>query len=363
MPATDRIDEFLEAHIRAGHFPGATYVVAEAGRVLVEGSLGLAVIRPETVPAGTDTLYDLASLTKPLSGALLAVVLQGEGRLGLEDRLSLHLPAWDAAGERAGITLLDLLTHRSGLPSWLPLYAHAADRDGRIEYIRSVPLAYAPRRGVAYSCPGYILLGYALERAGGAPLDALFAGRVARRLELPDLMYRPPASLKRRTAATEDGNARERSLAGPQGDRYNGWRTGMIWGEVHDNNAHSQGGVSGNAGLFGTARTVAALAREFLDGGDLLGKEQRDLFRTDFTPGLAEDRTVGFQMASTAGCSAGGSLARASFGHTGFTGTSLWIDPESRRVYVLLTNRVHPLFRDIDMNAIRRGFHDIAATL
>jgi CubicO group peptidase (beta-lactamase class C family) len=363
MPANARIDGYLEAQIRTGQFPGAGYVVAEAGRVLAAGSLGLAVIDPERIPASADTLYDLASLTKPLAGALLAVVLQAEGRLRLEDRLSRHLPAWDAPDERGGITLLDLLTHRSGLPAWLPLYAHAGDRDGRIDYLKAVPLAYVPRTGVAYSCPGYILLGYALEQAGGATLDVLFSGRVARRLGLADLMFGPPAALRRRTAATEEGNARERSLAGPQGDRYNGWRGEMIWGEVHDNNAHSQGGISANAGLFGTARSVANLAREFLDGGRLLGEEERLLFRTDFTQGLAEDRSLGFQIASTAGCSAGGSLARTSFGHTGFTGTSLWIDPESRRVYVLLTNRVHPRFREIDMNAIRRGFHDIAATL
>ncbi|MBI4169421.1 MAG: serine hydrolase [Acidobacteria bacterium] len=361
-----RVSEFLRERVAAGDFPGACYLVAEGDRILAEGAFGHAVVAPEKIPATVETIWDLASLSKPLAGALIAALLRAEGALRLEDPLARHLPAWRVEDEREGITLLDLLTHRSGLPAWHPLYLHAAggDRKGRIAWLRGAAPASGPGKTVVYSDLGYILLGFALERIGGAPLDRLFDDRVARPLRLADLSYRPGPEKRRRIAATEDGNARERSLAGPEGDRYNGWRSGMIWGEVHDNNAHTLGGVSANAGLFGAARAVYLLARELIGSGTgLLGEEGRSPLRTNLTAGGGEDRSAGFQMASSPGCSAGAALSRSAFGHTGFTGTSLWIDPETRRVYVLLTNRVHPRFRDIDMNAIRRAFHEVAAAL
>jgi CubicO group peptidase (beta-lactamase class C family) len=355
------LGDFLEAKVRAGMFPGASWLVADAGRVVAEGALGDAVTEPERIPAGLSTLYDLASLTKPLATALVAVRLQASGRLRLDDPVAAHLPEWRPGDSRDRLTLLDLLTHRSGLPAWDPLYLHARDIAGRIIRLAAIPLAHAPLMGVTYSCPNYILAGFALERAGGAPLVTLFREQVGAPLGVADLLFSPPASLRRRIAATETGNARERDLAGAAGADYNEWRSGVIWGETHDNNAHTLGDAAGNAGLFGTARAVHQLAREFLPGGRLLGEGERALFGHNFTPGLQQDRAVGFQLATTIGCSAGPGLGPASFGHTGFTGTSLWIDPQARRIVVLLTNRVHPRFRDQDMNALRREFHTLAA--
>ena len=358
------VEEFLRGLVRDGISPGAAYLVAERDRILIQGAIGDSVREPETLPAAATTLYDLASLTKPLGTALLAVRLQAEGRLRLDDRLDRHLPEWQAADARSSVTLLDLLTHRSGLPSWDPLYAHAADVAGRIERLRSIPLAYPPLLDVTYSCLDYILLGFVLARAGGVPLDRQFRDRVAGPLGGPEILFAPPAGLRRRIAATERGNERERVLAGAAGDGYNGWRRGIIWGEVHDNNAFTLGGVAGNAGLFGTAAAVHAVAREFLPGGrGLLGAEERALFAHNFTRGLGQHRAVGFQLASSPGSSAGEGLSPRSFGHNGFTGTSVWIDPESLRIYVLLTNRVHPVFRDLDMNDVRRRFHALAASV
>lgn len=365
MGAASRIEEFLRSHIAAGDFPGASYLVAEKGRILAEGALGHAVLTPEKIEATRSTLYDLASLTKPLSTAVLVAQYRSLGRLDLDERLARHLPSWASApDDRSGITLLDLLAHRSGLPAWKPLYLYAADRPSRIEWMLRVTLACPSGQDVVYSDLGYILLGFALEEAGGAPLARLFAERVARPLGLPDLLFRPPRATRRRIAATETGNLRERHLAGPDGEGYNGWRTGVIWGEVHDGNAYTLGGVAGHAGLFGTARAVLALALEFLGGGrGIVPAGQIDLFRKSFTSGLAEERAVGFQIASTRGSSAGDALSSASFGHAGFTGTSLWVDPVSHRILILLTNRVHPRFKEIDMNAIRREFHRTAAAL
>jgi CubicO group peptidase (beta-lactamase class C family) len=321
------------------------------------------MIVPERAPATAATLYDLASLTKPLATALLAVLLERGGSLRLDAPLGRSLPGWAAGDERDRITPLDLLTHRSGLPAWLPLYLDApeGDREARIRLLRSVPLLHPPGAGVAYSDPGFILLGFALEAAGGAPLDRMFRALVAEPLGLGDLLYRPGPALRERTAATEEGNARERVLAGARASDYNGWRSEMIRGEVHDHNAWTLGGVAGHAGLFGTARGVHRLAREFAGtGSGLLSAAERARFRSPQTPGLQEDRGLGFQIASTRGCSAGPALSPAAFGHAGFTGTSLWIDPEAGRIFVLLTNRVHPRFREIDMNAVRRGFHEAA---
>jgi CubicO group peptidase (beta-lactamase class C family) len=372
MHGADRLTGYLRHHLEAGDFPGAVYLVAENGRILAEGALGFAVVRPERLAATPGTLYDLASLTKPLAGALLAALLDAEGRLALDDPLARHLPEWAPAGAASRITILDLLTHRSGLPAWRPLYLHASDRASCIEWLQGQPLERPPGAGVVYSDPGYVLLGFALERAGGAPLDSLFIRKVAGPLGLADLLFRPPAALRRRTAATEEGNRKERLLAGPQGDRYNGWRTEVAWGEVHDLNARLLGGVSAHAGLFGTARDVLAVAREILGpaagagavpGGGLLDPKRRGLFGSSLTAGLGEDRSLGFRIAGGPGGSAGEALSPRSFGHVGSTGTSLWIDPDARRIYVLLTNRVHPEFREIDMNAIRRGFHEVAASL
>ena len=358
------IERFLADRIAAGFFPGASYLVAAGDRVLAEGALGRAVVEPREIAARPETLYDLASLSKPLSTGLLAVLLQRDGLLSLEDPLARQLPRWHTSDERDGVTLMDLLTHRSGLPDWRPLYLHAHDREGRVDWLRRVPLAYAPRTDVIYSCLGYILAGFALEAAGGGTLEQLFEERIARPLGVSDLLYRPSESQRPRTAATEKGNRRERTLAGEQGAGYNGWRTGFIWGEVHDTNARTLGGVAGNAGLFGTARAVHALAASLLDTArGLLRPEERLLLRRSATPGLAEERAVGFQVASTRGASAGSALPPMSFGHTGFTGTSLWIDPEAERTYILLTNRVHPRYRPLDMHSVRREFHAIAARL
>ena len=360
------IDDYLRSRIEAGDLPGVSYLIAEGDRVMAEGALGHAALEPRAMPARSDTLYDLASLTKPLATALLLVQLHAEGSLRLDEPLARRLPLWSGPDPdgRSRLTMLDLLAHRSGLPAWKPLYVLASDREERISLMFRMPLVNSPGGEVVYSDLGYILLGFALEEVTGVPLDRLFRDRVARPLGLEDLLFRPPRSLRTRIAPTETGNAHERELAGPEGRGYNDWRQRVIHGEVHDHNAHSLGGVAGHAGIFGTARAVFAIAREFLDRpARIIPEGLQDLFRTGLTAGLSQDRAVGFQLASTRGCSAWEVLAPRSFGHVGFTGTSLWIDPGPQRIYILLTNRVHPRVRETDMTAIRQEFHRIAAGL
>jgi CubicO group peptidase (beta-lactamase class C family) len=358
------LDDWLLGKIGEDWFPGASWLLGDARQVLFEGAVGNATVEPRPLPASVETLYDLASLTKPLATALLAVRLQADGLLKLEDRIDRLLPEWRPRDTGPALTLLDLLTHRSGLPAWMPLYALAADVPGRIAAIASAPRPHPPLLAVTYSCPNYLLTGFALERVSGASLDRLFREQVTGPLGIGDLRFRPDPAERARIAATETGNAHERALAGPPADGYNAFRGDLIWGEVHDHNAWSLGGVAGNAGLFGTARAVWSLARHFLkEGPSCLQDEERSCFSHDFTPGLNQARSVGFQLASTLGCSAGPDLSPRAFGHTGFTGTSLWIDPEAERVLVLLTNRVHPHHRDRDLHPLRREFHSRALAL
>jgi CubicO group peptidase (beta-lactamase class C family) len=358
------LDAWLAGKVREDAFPGAAWAVGDGRRLLAEGAAGDAIVVPDRIPSSPRTLYDLASLTKPLATALVAVRLQSVGRLRLEDRVDRWLPEWRPAGDAPPLTLLDLLTHRSGLAAWLPLYARAQDVPARIAFVAGVPPAHPPLLGVTYSCPNYLLAGFAIERAGGAPLDRLFETLVTGPLGIDDLGYRPDPKERRRIAATETGNVHERSLAGPLADGYNGWRRDLIWGDVHDHNAWSLGGIAGNAGLFGTARAVWSLARVFLPGGaEFLDESERVLFGHDFTPGLNQARAVGFQLAATPGCSAGPALSPRAFGHTGFTGTSLWIDPAADRIAVLLTNRGHPVHRDRDLHPLRREFNALARAL
>ncbi|HYV17809.1 MAG TPA: serine hydrolase domain-containing protein [Verrucomicrobiae bacterium] len=358
------LDAWLLEKIGEDWFPGASWLVGDARQVLFEGAVGNATQAPRPITASVDTLYDLASLTKPLATGLLAVRLQVAGLLRLEDRLDHLLPEWRPRDPGPSLTLLDLLTHRSGLPAWMPLYALATDVPGRVAAIASALRPHPPLVAVTYSCPNYLLTGFALERVSGAPLDRLFRDQVTGPLGIADLGYRPDPAERPRIAATETGNAHERALAGPPAAGYNAFRRDLIWGEVHDHNAWTLGGVAGNAGLFGTARAVWSLARHFLkEGPSYLQDEERSWFSHDFTPGLNQARSVGFQLASTRGCSAGPDLSPRAFGHTGFTGTSLWIDPVAERVLVLLTNRVHPRHRDRDLHPLRREFHSRALAL
>jgi serine-type D-Ala-D-Ala carboxypeptidase len=348
---------YLKERMEAGIFPGARYLAARGEAILEEGWMGRSVIRPSLHDVREDTLYDLASLTKPLITGALSALMASRGQLDLEAPAERHLE--ELSGSWVGrARLIDLLTHRSGMPAWLPLYLRASDREGYLRQIRSLAPDYRTGTRVVYSCLGYIVLAAALERAGGASLDVLADREIASPLGLKDTGYRPPPALRERIAATEEGNVREREMAGDAGKSFPGWDRGMIWGECHDLNAWRLGGVSGNAGLFSTARDLHRLSLEFLGvGTGLFSEECRAWFLRDRTPALNENRSVGWQLAATPGASAGPFLSPGAMGHTGFTGTSLWIDPAGGWILILLTNRIHPVYRADDMNSVRREFH------
>jgi serine-type D-Ala-D-Ala carboxypeptidase len=394
------ISSFLCSEIDRGAFPGAQYLIGEAGEIVAEDAVGRAVIDPEMIETELTTIYDLASLTKPLVTSLLAVMMYERGILELEAPIGRYLRELNQKADLevrqrfeslARITLKQLLTHTSGLVNWLPLYLEADDAAGVTTAIavNGLEASNVIDAQVEYSDLGYILVGFALERVTHRSLDELARQEIFEPLELSRTMFNPPRALTREIAATEHGqlferkNAFEAERVRRTAGRVNGtrlgtgtsvtqrnaiaasgcaqpWRTGVIWGEVHDGNAHFLGGVAGHAGLFSTAREAFLIGNQFLPGGKLLGPESLRLFAENLTGGGGTDRSIGFVLASTGDCSAGPCLPPTAFGHTGFTGTSLWIDPDRRRVFVLLTNRVHPRVRSIDMKESRQRFHSAA---
>jgi CubicO group peptidase (beta-lactamase class C family) len=364
---TTQIDEFLQQRVDAGDFPSAAYLAAERGDVILSGAAGNAVVEPEVIPAAMSTIYDLASLTKPLvTGLLLAKLIEAR-EVQIDARVAIYLPEFETEGKRM-ITVRDLVTHTSRLPSWLPHYIVCEGADDVLRTIANTPLdmTQAP---VTYSDLGFIALGKIVERFMGAPLAESGREHILRPLGLADSYFSPPGELRGRIAASERGNAYERQTCidrgfvipePPPGPLA---RESVIWGEVHDGNAYFMGGMAGHAGLFATAADTFAIAMQFLAGhSTVLRPATCELFTTNYTPGMNEDRSFAFQLASTEGSAAGGTISRRSFGHLGFTGTSVFIDPDAERVFILLTNRTHAhSLPFVNINSVRRRFHDLAA--
>ncbi|HEX9689691.1 MAG TPA: serine hydrolase domain-containing protein [Thermoanaerobaculia bacterium] len=339
------LEEFLAREIDEGSFPGAVALVGTADDVVDMAAAGHAVVEPERIPVSGDTLFDLASLTKPLvCGSLVAMSLPA---LDLDSRPGRYLPEWKAT-RYDGITLRSLLTHTSGLPAWYPVYAQG---EGAVAYRRtlaSIEPETKPGERVVYSDLNFLVLGDVLEIHLSATLDLSFAALVAEPAG-SDARFLPGRSPS--VAATERGDATERRMAAALGFSYAHFRNDVVWGDVHDGNAFRRGGVAGNAGLFGSARAVWSLSRPWLDPA------RRALTR-DHTPELSEARGLAWQGRRGAG-SAIATMPDSAFGHTGFTGTSIWADPEAGRIFVLLTNRIHPEALEGDFNAVRRRFLEV----
>jgi len=359
LPA-DPVRQAVADAVDAGRAPGAVWWVERGGVPVSHGAAGAAATEPERDAAAEDTVYDLASLTKPLSTALLAALLEGEGALELDQACGRFLPELRRS-PWSEVTLLELGTHRSGLPAWEPLYLSGT---GRRSYLRAIAaLAPTTTRGqVLYSDLGYIALGIAVERAAGRPLDVLFRERVATVLGLARTGFAVGDGPWARAAPTERGNAYERRLAGSRagGARF---RDHLLRGEVHDGNAFGLGGVAGHAGLFGTAEEVARIARAILSAApNLAGLTSGARARLLSEQPAGSGRTFGFVTAAGS-TAAAGVLPPTAPGHVGFTGTSIWLLPGIDAVVVLLTNRVHPEVEDVDFQPVRLAFHRAAAGL
>ena len=363
------ISKLLRDRIAAGDFPSAVYLVAAGGEAVIAGALGDSVVQPEKHPATIETIYDLASLTKPLITGLLCARLVESGELAIDSPVVNYLIEFQYADKRE-ITVRQLLTHTSGLPAWRPLYLLAQDKEAALAAIGNQTLEYKPGERVLYSDLGFIVLGFLLQRLAGCALADLARREVLLPLKLEKTFFNPEQAMRTGIAACESGNGYERDMCehyapsapGNAAAGYSGWRKDIIWGEVHDGNAHFLGGAAGHAGLFSNATEAQLLADQFIAGrSQLLSEATCRLFRENMTGGLNEARAFAWQLAATKDSSAGSSLPPDAFGHNGFTGTSCWIDAARQRVFLLFTNRTHHRTLPFaNINSVRREFHTLA---
>jgi len=370
----DAVRDQLQDGLARGIFPGAVTCVVTGKKVVALETVGFAQIIPPRRPLQAHTIFDLASLTKPLATTTAILQLCARELLDLDEPVAAYLPSF-ANSEHAMITIRHLLTHTSGLPAWEMLYLPSSRRpDGSralacksipeaVERIGATPTSAPPGVKVEYSDLGFIVLGHLVTVLGMKALDVYVKHHIDHPLGLRSLRFRPPASWRRRCAATEVGNAYERAKAAEQGlpDGVR-WRTHLLCGEVDDGNAHYVGhGVAGHAGLFGTARDVARIGQMLLQSGVIGGRRILPATlitdaTTDQTPGLAGGgRGLGWAVSQPW---FGRRASSAAFGHTGFTGTSVLIDPTRQAVIVLLSNRVHPSAESNAIVEFRPAFHD-----
>ncbi|MFN8579801.1 MAG: serine hydrolase domain-containing protein [Gemmatimonadaceae bacterium] len=341
----DTLQRILTAGVRDSAFPGAIAVIGTRDGVLAQVSAGHIDWQPSPRPTGT-TLWDLASLTKVVALTSAMLQLVADGRVQLDAPVQQYLPRFTGQWKER-VTVRHLLTHSSGLPAWRPLYKEATTPSDALSLVYTTPLDTLPGVRMVYSDLGAILLGESVRAVTGESIDAYTSKNVFGPLHMRDTEYRPAESLRPRIAPTE----------------VDPWRQRHLRGEVHDENAFALGGVSAHAGLFSTADDLVRLARAYLNGGALDGTRVFSdsvirLFTRVQDPALS-NRALGWET-PTGGNSGGHLLSSHAFGHTGFTGTSIWIDPENNVFVLLLTNRVNPTREHRAITGVRIAVADAA---
>jgi CubicO group peptidase (beta-lactamase class C family) len=327
------VTALLQSSVTADAFPGAVLAVGLRDTVLFTavGQYG----DDDAQSVSDSTVYDLASLTKVIGLTTAVMLLVADGTIDLDTPVGSYLPAFAGPGKQA-VTVRHLLTHTAGLEAWRPLHLETETRAEAIDSIMAATLQSAPGERYVYSDFGAITLGLIVEEVSGTPLDVFLVDRVFGPLGMEWTRYRPPPEWIDRITPTE----------------LDPWREQVVRGEVHDENAARLEGIAGHAGLFSIAPDLAKFAQWMLDAYHARLPEESEPFLPaalvqDFTgrqPGPAgSTRALGWDTPSETGSSAGTIMSRgSSFGHTGFTGTSIWIDAEAELFVILLTNRVHP---------------------
>lgn len=344
-----RVSGLLNAAVEKKEIPGAVAAVARHGRIVLLRAFGAAALYPSPRAVEVNTLYDLASLTKVVATLPVILGLLEDGLFRLDDPVALFLPEFAVNGKDR-ISLRQILSHTSGLTSWRD-YRHYNSYQEILEAICQETPDVQPGTKIIYSDLGFILLTEVVRSLTGKTLDVLAQERIFSPLGMDDTFFCPPKAERSRTAATE----------------YHEERRIYLCGEVHDDNASVLGGVSGHAGLFSTAQALLLYGQTWLNGGFLPGRG-RILSSATVTAAISEQalfqgerRGLGWVLKSCASSSAGDLFSSEAYGHTGFTGTSLWIDPHLDLVAVLLTNRVHPSRKNTSILRLRPLFHNLLA--
>lgn len=355
-PPWSSLHDILDEGFTQGVYTAAAAAVGLKGEKLWEGAVGRGSQDPDAAAVTLNTVFDLASLTKPLATALALMLLAARGQVNLEATLGEILPEEWLPPDKRPLTLRSLLAHQAGLPAWRPFYetiltAPRPERPGlAFRLAAAEPLEYPPGTQTVYSDLGFMLLAAVVETVAGRDLDSFCRGEIYRPLGLPVLGFCPrnqPGGESLSYAATEAGLIPGRAVSG----------------EVHDENAWAMGGVAGHAGLFGTVGEVfqllSALYRAYQ--GETAGIFSPELVRLCLTPVPGGSRTLGFDTpgADRSQCSAGRFFSPRSVGHLGFTGASFWLDLDTGQMVVLLTNRVHMDRDDLEkIRAFRPRFHE-----
>ncbi|MEE8349594.1 MAG: serine hydrolase domain-containing protein [Acidobacteriota bacterium] len=324
-----RLDQVIQRAIEEEETPGAVALVARKGKVVYRKAFGYKSLVPRKEPVSVDTIFDVASLTKVLATATSVMLLVEEGRLSLTDRVSVHLPDFARNG-KGSVTVLQLLTHYSGLRPDLDLDDLWEGYDDGIERALNEQLVASPGETFIYSDINYLVLAELIRKVGGQPLHEFSAERIFEPLGMEHTYFFPPEELQSRIAPTEFRNGT------------------MLQGAVHDPTTFRMGGYAGHAGLFSTVEDTAIYAQMILNLGEFKGVRILSplavlKMTTSQSPeGTEPWRGIGFDIRSPYSGPRGDLFPIGSFGHTGFTGTSLWIDPFSQAFVILFTNRVHP---------------------
>jgi CubicO group peptidase (beta-lactamase class C family) len=343
LPA--RLDSIVRVGLEQGAAPGAALAVARYGRLVHLKGYGATDYAPGAPAVDATTMYDLASLTKVVATTTAAMILEEEGKLDLSRAVSSYLPEFNAP-DKAAITVRMLLTHRGGLEAFAPLWK---EWHGRAEYLAQInarPLANPPNTKVVYSDWDFILMGMIVERITGTTLDAFTAERVFGPLGMTSTRFTPDTTdkaLMQRITYTALDTLR-----------------GQLHGTVHDPNAWALGGVSGHAGLFSSVRDLAVFVQMLMNGGTYAGVrivKPTTVARWTSSQDLGSSRALGWDTPSAVS-SAGRFFSPRSFGHTGYTGTSIWVDPERGLFVVLLTNRVNSRGEATRHTQLRRDVAD-----
>jgi CubicO group peptidase (beta-lactamase class C family) len=338
-----RLDSILESAVAVGVAPGAVLAVGRHGRLVHLGGYGTLDTEPGSAAVDPSSIYDLASLTKVIATNTAAMILEEEGALDLDRPIREYLPGFDSP-EKSGITARMLLVHQAGFEAFAPLFNEFRGRDQYLEQIDARPLRWEPGTRTEYSDWDLILLQLVIEQITGTPLDRFLEERVFGPLGMRDTGFNPPASVHDRVAPTE----------------IQEFRGGKVHGEVHDENAWAMGGVAGHAGLFSTALDLSVFARMMLGGGEVDGVRilrPETIARWTARQGRGSTRALGWDTPSPRG-SAGRYFSARSFGHTGFTGTSIWLDPEKGVYVILLSNRVNPTRENSRIGGVRTAVAD-----
>ena len=343
-------DAFREAEcllakaVESKVFPGAALVVGYRGTVVLDAATGCLDYQPGSAKVTGDTIYDLASVSKATSTTSAAMMLAESGKLLLGARVQDYVPEFQGPNKEK-VLVQHLLTHSSGLPSFLPFYKEVHGYDEMLVKVCAAPLEFEPGTKVQYSDLGMILLGEIMRRASGRPLDQFVAQNLFTPLGMKSTFYRPDKSFLDRIAPTENDP----------------WRKRIVRGEVHDENAFAMGGVAGHAGLFSTTHDLAVFAQMLLNGGMY---DHRRYFSVEtirrFTALQSGDRALGWGKPSESDWT-GKVLSPQAYKHTGFTGTSIWIDPQKQLFVILLTNRVHPTRENTRIDEVNQAIVEAVA--